>query len=450
MQKLIVDNFKQISHAEIDVKDFLLLIGPQASGKSTIAKLIYFFKSVQQLFIDLFDVDSNDNSTVNDVMKSFNILIIRRFQAYFSFTEIPDPKFEVSFFLSTESGKALRFGVEDKKVMVGFTEVLHNAITTSCQKILDLQAQTKELITQDPANEMKTRKEFYGQVIKESCIVFDDVTSGLYIPAGRNITVSFSEQFQMLFFGQLSEKNQTQPKTQHIGGNEEEIIRDFMLHSKRLVDFFSNGYREKLDSPFGRMVLNIANKILKGSYRNENGIESIQCSNSCSVSLGNASSGQQESIRIIQDLIYIICTNTEATRVIEEPESHIYPEAQKLLIELMVLVANHCHIQMIVTTHSPYVLSTFNNMLYYSKVLKAHPSYREKLELHFLSEYLQAANEEFLGIDATSFEAYSLDVNRPQYCQSIKDEKTLLIGENFFDAESERINEDFAFLYNLM
>ena len=41
MQKLIVDNFKQITHAEIEVKDFLLLIGPQASGKSTIAKLIF-------------------------------------------------------------------------------------------------------------------------------------------------------------------------------------------------------------------------------------------------------------------------------------------------------------------------------------------------------------------------------------------------------------------------
>ena len=57
MQKLIIDNFKQISHAEIEVKDFLLLIGPQASGKSTIAKLIFFFKSIQQFYIDLFDIE---------------------------------------------------------------------------------------------------------------------------------------------------------------------------------------------------------------------------------------------------------------------------------------------------------------------------------------------------------------------------------------------------------
>ena len=42
MQKIIIKNFRQISYAEIEIKDFLFLIGEQASGKSTIAKLIYF------------------------------------------------------------------------------------------------------------------------------------------------------------------------------------------------------------------------------------------------------------------------------------------------------------------------------------------------------------------------------------------------------------------------
>ena len=198
------------------------------------------------------------------------------------------------------------------------------------------------------------------------------------------------------------------------------------------------------------MVLNIAKQIIKGSYKNENGTESIQVDDKTSVFLGNASSGQQESIRIIQDLIFILCTQIDSIRFVEEPEAHIYPEAQKLLIELMVLVANHCHTQMIVTTHSPYVLSTFNNLLYYSKVLKAHPSEREELERHFLSETLNTANDEFLGINADNFEAYSLDTSRVVYCQSIKDNKTKLIGDNFFDTETEKLNEDFAFLYNLM
>lgn len=82
MQKLIVDNFKQITHAEIEIKDFLLLIGPQASGKSTIAKLIYFFKFLQQFYIDLFSIDSPEMSA-ETLMMNFNLRIITKFQDYF-------------------------------------------------------------------------------------------------------------------------------------------------------------------------------------------------------------------------------------------------------------------------------------------------------------------------------------------------------------------------------
>lgn len=445
MQKLIIDNFKQISHAEIEIKDFLLLIGPQASGKSTIAKLIYFFMMAQQYYVDLFNVD-NEQMTVDDVVSRFNIRIINKFQEYFSFTEIPDPHFKMEFLSSVENGKGVEFGVENKRISVGYTKAFRDTFWTVTEKIIALQAQSKSLIEEEPANEMKIRSDFYNRVLKESVAIFDDSNSGLYIPAGRNITVTFSEQFQMLFFGKLGDK-QSQKR---IGGNEEDIIREFMLHSKHLVDFFGNGYRAKLDNPFGQLVLGIAQKILKGRYQNENGMESIRVDDSSAVALGNASSGQQESIRIIQDMIYLLCTELEATRIIEEPEAHIYPEAQKQLIELMVLVANHCHTRMIVTTHSPYILSTFNNLLYYSKVLKRHPDKQEEMEKHFLSESLNTANKELLGINAEGFEAYSLDTSREKYCMSIKDEETRLIGDNFFDMETEKLNEDFAFLYNLM
>ena len=48
MQKLYIKNFRQITEAEIEIRDIMFLIGEQASGKSTIAKLIYFFKSLKQ------------------------------------------------------------------------------------------------------------------------------------------------------------------------------------------------------------------------------------------------------------------------------------------------------------------------------------------------------------------------------------------------------------------
>ena len=43
MQRIEIQNFGPIKEASIEIPKFLLLIGEQASGKSTVAKLIYFF-----------------------------------------------------------------------------------------------------------------------------------------------------------------------------------------------------------------------------------------------------------------------------------------------------------------------------------------------------------------------------------------------------------------------
>ena len=51
MQRIEIHNFGPIKDATIEIPKYLLLIGEQASGKSTVAKLIYFFKSLREDFI---------------------------------------------------------------------------------------------------------------------------------------------------------------------------------------------------------------------------------------------------------------------------------------------------------------------------------------------------------------------------------------------------------------
>lgn len=50
----------------------------------------------------------------------------------------------------------------------------------------------------------------------------------------------------------------------------------------------------------------------------------------------------------------------------EEPESHLFPDAQKDMAEALGLFANKNN-QLMVTTHSPYILGAFNNLLYSGK-----------------------------------------------------------------------------------
>ena len=44
-EKLVVDNFAGMKHIDLDIGKINLLIGPQATGKSVCAKLLYFFKN---------------------------------------------------------------------------------------------------------------------------------------------------------------------------------------------------------------------------------------------------------------------------------------------------------------------------------------------------------------------------------------------------------------------
>lgn len=52
MQTITIKNFGPIVEIiDLPINDFMVFIGPQASGKSTIAKAIYFFKQLREEFL---------------------------------------------------------------------------------------------------------------------------------------------------------------------------------------------------------------------------------------------------------------------------------------------------------------------------------------------------------------------------------------------------------------
>ncbi len=79
MQKIIIKNFRQIEYAEIEIKKITLLIGEQASGKSTIAKLIYFFQRLELDFFGLRVYDGEARYNSLDELKSALIKWFKNF-----------------------------------------------------------------------------------------------------------------------------------------------------------------------------------------------------------------------------------------------------------------------------------------------------------------------------------------------------------------------------------
>lgn len=79
MERLLVKNFKSIKNkagVEVQLAKLFVLMGEQASGKSTLAKLIYFFKTLKEEILN----EIIENETLNrNTLEQAIILRTRRY-----------------------------------------------------------------------------------------------------------------------------------------------------------------------------------------------------------------------------------------------------------------------------------------------------------------------------------------------------------------------------------
>lgn len=448
MQKIVIDRFRQVSHADIELRDFLFLIGEQASGKSTIVKLVYFFKSLKQDYLSLLNGEKLPSD--KEMKAQFIRNIQNKFNIYFGFTTMLDKDFSVTFYFSEEKnysvtlskGNALqiRFSYDFWHHLSAQTALLNKSIKSLSERAR-VNSKTNFIVKERLRNTIGQKKQ------ETANLVFCDDRDCLFVPAGRNITVSYPEQFQLLFFGELQTAMAAKKESNTIDLT---LIKDFVSYSKLLSDYFSGWQEQAGKTPFQQRVQETVRGILHGRYRNEEGYEKIFYNDHEFTPLSIASSGQQESIRIIQDALYILTENFKASRIIEEPETHLFPTAQKLLIQLLIMVANKTSSQVIITTHSPHVQATFNNLLYYTRILQDNPEKREEIEERFRTKGFDVNKAERLNVLAEKFQAYALKPGDEVYCHSIVEDTNQLIGQNFIDEATEEIYDEFDFLYSLL
>lgn len=459
MQKIIVRNFRQITHAEIEIKKLLLLVGEQASGKSTLAKLIYFFKSLKEDYFNL--VYESPNRSERNLYRDFIRIIQDKFKVYFGYTSELTDNFEIIFYYNFISENSIENRylklIKSPSLNVNFEQAYFGEIVNNtraiAQEIVAFTERQKGVSEASYLTIERAKTRFINDLTRQINELFYDNYSPQFFPAGRNITVSFPEQFQASFLSVLPSTN-LPPKSVDLV-----LMKSFILHSKFLYDYFrGNDFsREIMGNNQSRISNNVFNffmqhaaYILQGKYSNADGNEKILYgAKNSSIPLNIASSGQQEAIRIVQDLLYLLLENQKSFRIMEEPEAHLYPKAQKNLIELMALVINKTQSQIVITTHSPYILSIINNLLMYSVVLGNNPSAERAIKNHFGTANLSDKQDEKINLIQNQVQAYSLSISEECYCSSIIDEETGLIGDNYLDNITEELNNDFNALYNL-
>lgn len=463
MQKIIVKNFGAVQNAEIDVKKLLVLIGEQASGKSTIAKLIYFFKSLRDDFFNQIYRDTRyDYLYVPD---DLIIPIREKFYDFFGSTfHLPD--FEINFLYNVEKDKYLRLTLNnDRKIHAEFSK----AFLT--QKFRDEVKAIKKLLqtglSQSSIHEQlvyEQNKIKYAQRLSKlvNALFESNQTDSLFIIAGRNATISYSELFEKYLFASIQstlerslEENNSQAFKRKQQAIDETLMLKFMEKVVKIKDTFKKfenfeglieSFAENETSKAGlRAVKKRIDEILKGKYFIDTYGEKIIFDQSSGeyVYLSNASSGQQESIRILQDIFMNILDNVKILRILEEPEAHLFPIAQKQLIELLALMINqNPDNQLIITTHSPYVLTVFNNLLFAKRVIDKNPSVETEVSSIIPRKY---------HINANDFAAYSLGNQSMQttYCETIFSNEKGTIKQNYLDIVSEVLSGDFNALYQI-
>jgi hypothetical protein len=155
------------------------------------------------------------------------------------------------------------------------------------------------------------------------------------------------------------------------------------------------------------------------------------------------SSGQQEALPLAIVLAYISSLRLSSDYVsniyVEEPEAHLFPDAQEEISRLISFLQNTSihEVKFFLTTHSPYILSAFNNLIKAGNIVKQNPA---------LKDEVCKAIPESMHIDIDRFSAYSLENGK---AVNIINAETNLINADAIDGVSETIMENFNKLLDI-
>ena len=393
MERIFIKNIGPIKECEFEIKPINIFIGPQATGKSTIAKLIFFFKSFYKDLLAAFELE-----------EEIKVLFQERIED--SIALYLNDKSEVVYFFSEEIWIQVIY--KNERIKIVFSEALDKRISQA----LDLK---KTLLKGDGLLERSIVDEKMRKELSQKLSEIFQKELPIFVPAGRLIYAFFSEPR-----GAIERLNSI--------FSLEPMMIDFDWKRESMKKFLQ-GFQEK--DNFMKMI----EKVLKAKiYVKKNKI--VLKLNGKEIPIKFASSGQQELLWVFLTIIYLILNKKTSFVVIEEPEAHLFPATQKELVALFALLHNLTGTELFITTHSPYILTSFNNLIYaYSIASKC--SEKEKVS--------KVINED-LWLNPEKVNAFYVDGGK---IEDIIDDELKVIKAEVIDEISKKINKEFEELLEI-
>jgi len=347
--ELIVKNFGPIKDAHIQTKRYNVLIGNTSTGKSVLAKLISIAYEIEFYFIE--------NGNFDAFAK-----LLKKYCIDFPFSD--STKIEISFALAhwiitKDSFRIIKsigspFLKQDtvnisnnKDVAYLYREIsidknMENDLDPNNPIVEEAKKKYKELVD-NIAHNQKTDLSQYSQpaidlAYRTFLVSIYEIYASIYIPAERNLMSVFTNNI----FSFLKS-----------GSNIPESIKRFgSLYEA------ANGENKNLSIDFMNIKVDFANENDK-IVLDDAGTE---------IRFEQASSGMQSIIPLWAVFLYGIKNHSLGTAIIEEPEQNLFPTLQVDLVNNLVAQLNQTKANLLITTHSPYILSVLDNLIYANDV----------------------------------------------------------------------------------
>ncbi|MGB5989303.1 MAG: AAA family ATPase [Marinifilaceae bacterium] len=413
MEKLKIDNFLGLKDINIQINDFNVIIGPQASGKSLIAKLIYYSKSI---FEEMY-LAANKDYTKTELKKELRT----KFERFFPKSSWINSSFDIEYSIDDYTFSITNKWEDKDFFFIEFSDEVEKVwkdLVVERKDILDKYKLDDVLGLTEASMKLGTFKDYFNNLIPDIA-----KNQQVYVPAGR----SFFALLQSSIFSILSSNQNIDP-----------LLQSFGALYEKLKPIYADS-----DSASIKMFDSLVSEILKGKYLLEKGKDYLLHEDGRKIEVSYCSSGQQEILPLVIVLRFLLSASSLRTQrytvYIEEPEAHIFPMAQKKMIDILSLLFNNINVQFIVTTHSPYVLTSLNNNLQAGLIRKEADS--EKLDKLF-----EVIHKDFI-LKSESVSAFSIENGN---LRSIIEEESELISADLIDDVSNVLGAQFDELLDLI
>lgn len=418
MEGVQIQNFGGIKELQIELNSINVFIGKQASGKSITVKLIYFFKGIFREIIDGYQ-SGKSKAEIDSV-------IIKKFIEYFPIDNWPSKTFYIRYFFNDEYIEVKR--IDKTKIKIEYSELVKKQFS-NCRRLIN---SDKERIKNDDeygiyrpsvsitSKYIKRLQKELGQTVG---------LTQIFIPAGR----SFFANLQSSIFSFLSNNNAIDP-----------FLIEFGSFYENIKPITTRNYIPKSKNEIVSIIDSYLLEILNAKYHREKDKDFLVHNDKRKINVSFSSSGQQETLPlllILKAISIIGFIGDGATIFIEEPEAHLFPEAQRKIVELIASVykLSNNNLQFFITTHSPYILTSCNNLLQAQKV-------RASLKTNSSINKLNKIVPEHTQINPLEINSYAMNNNT---AFNILNREFGIIESSYLDSVSENIAIDFDGILNL-